>query len=142
MNLLQQVKNQHLAARKAQDTLAIGELSLVLSEITNREKGAVKTEITDDVVISILKKRIEGHRELIEIKKSSNRDTSPEEGAIALLQKLLPAELSREELETAVAEIAGDVRDIKQMKQISTQLKERGLLFDNRMLAEILKKTK
>lgn len=139
MTLQQQIRDRHLTARKAQDAFTLGELSLVLSEITNREKGTTRTEITDEVITAILKKRIEGHRELIAVKQGANRDTTPEENAIALLQGFLPAELSREELEAIVLEITGGPKDIKQMKQVSAQLKDRGLAFDNRMLAEILK---
>ncbi|HEY9629505.1 MAG TPA: GatB/YqeY domain-containing protein, partial [Coleofasciculaceae cyanobacterium] len=124
-------------SRKARDSQAVGILSITISDIQAAEKRNVV--ITDDVVISLIKKQLESLAELQQAKKRVGRDIQEEETAQQLLQTFLPQELSREQLEAEVSALVGDKRDIKQMKQVSADLKSKGLAFDNKILAEILK---
>lgn len=139
MAILDQIKAQHLASRKARDAVATGVLSVVLSEIQVREKAKAAGDITDDVVIAIIKKQIESTSELLEAKRQAHRSTAEEEKSLEVLQSLLPSELSREELEAEITAIVGNQRDVKLIKPVITQLKAKGLAFDNKMLSDIMK---
>jgi uncharacterized protein YqeY len=137
MSKLDEIREAYNRSRKARDSQAVGILSITISDIQAAEKRNVV--ITDDVVISLIKKQLESLAELQQAKKRVGRDIQEEETAQQLLQTFLPQELSREQLEAEVSALVGDKRDIKQMKQVSADLKSKGLAFDNKILAEILK---
>lgn len=139
MTILDQVKAQHLASRKAKDAVATGVLSVVLSEVQVREKAKAAGAVTDDVVIGIIKKQIESTSELLEAKRQANRSIEEEERSLEVLRELLPSELSREELEAEVTAIVGNQRDVKLIKSVISQLKAKQLAFDNKMLSDIMK---
>lgn len=139
MAILDQVKAQHLASRKAKDAVAIGVLSVVLSEIQVREKAKEASAITDDVVIAVIKKQIESTSELLAAKRKANRSTAEEEKSLEVLKRLLPSELSREALEAEITAIVGEQRDVKLIKSVISQLKAKQLAFDNKMLSEIMR---
>lgn len=139
MAILDQIKAQHLASRKAKDTIATGVLSVVLSEVQVREKAKEAGAITDDVVVAVIKKQIESTSELLDAKRKANRLTEEEEKSLEVLKSLLPSELSREELEAEITAIVGQQRDVKLIKPVMTQLKAKGLAFDNKMLSDIMR---
>lgn len=139
MSLLDHVKAQHLASRKAKDAVATGVLSIVLSEVQVREKAKEAGAITDEVVVSVIKKQIESTKELLEAKRKANRPINEEERSLEILRALLPSELSRAELEAEITELVGNQRDVKLIKPLMTQLKAKGLAFDNKMLSDIMK---
>lgn len=139
MAILDQVKAQHLASRKARDAVAAGVLSVVLSEIQVREKAKEAGAVTDDVVIAVIKKQMESTSELLAAKQKADRSTDEEEKSLEVLKSLLPAELSREELEAEVTAIVGEQREVKLIKSVISQLKAKQLTFDNKMLSDIMK---
>ena len=102
------------SARKSQDKAGILLLGTVLSEVKNK-KIELKRDPTDADVIDVLRKSIKRRRESVEMYTKGNRQdlADKESSEAAALEKYLPAQVSDEELRTAVrAAIAGGATQI------------------------------
>jgi uncharacterized protein len=102
------------SSRKAQDKAATLLLGTVLSEVKNK-KIELRREPTDADVIDVLRKSIKRRRESVEMYTKGNRQdlADKETSEAAALEKYLPAQVSDEELRTAVrAAIAGGATQI------------------------------
>ena len=102
------------SSRKAQDKPATLLLGTVLSEVKNK-KIELRREPTDADVIDVLRKSIKRRRESVEMyTKGARKDLADKESSeAAALEKYLPAQVSDEELRTAVrAAIAGGATQI------------------------------
>ena len=102
------------SARKSQDKAGTLLLSTVLSEIKNK-KIELRREPADADVIDVLRKSIKRRRESVEMyTKGGRKDLADKETAEATaLEKYLPAQVSEDELRTAVrAAIAGGATQI------------------------------
>jgi uncharacterized protein len=112
--LLARLQGDLNSARKSQDKAGTLLLSTVLSEIKNK-KIELRRDPSDADVIDVLRKSIKKRRESVELYKKGNRnDLAEKEAAEATaLEKYLPAQVSDEELRTAVkAAIAGGATQI------------------------------
>jgi uncharacterized protein len=112
--LLARLQGDLNSARKSQDKAGTLLLSTVLSEIKNK-KIELRRDPSDADVIDVLRKSIKKRRESVELYKKGNRnDLAEKEAAEAsALEKYLPAQVSDEELRTAVkAAIAGGATQI------------------------------
>jgi uncharacterized protein len=112
--LLARIQGDLNSARKSQDKPGTLLLGTVLSEIKNR-KIELRREPTDDEVIDVLRKSIKRRRESVEMyTKGGRADLADKETAeAAALEKYLPAQVSQDELRTAVkAAIAGGAKQI------------------------------
>ena len=112
--LLARLQGDLNAARKSQDKPATLLLSTVLSEVKNK-KIELRRDPTDADVIDVLRKSIKRRRESVEMYTKGNRsDLADKESAeAAALEKYLPAQVSEDELRTAVrAAIAGGATQI------------------------------
>ncbi|MGI8402993.1 MAG: GatB/YqeY domain-containing protein [Gemmatimonadaceae bacterium] len=102
------------SARKSQDKAAVLLLGTVLSEVKNK-KIELRRDPTDLDVIDVLRKSIKRRRESVEMYTKGNRQdlADKESSEAAALEKYLPAQVSDEELRTAVrAAIAGGATQI------------------------------
>jgi uncharacterized protein YqeY len=102
------------SARKSQDKAGVLLLGTVLSEVKNK-KIELKRDPTDVDVIDVLRKSIKRRRESVEMYTKGNRQdlADKESSEAAALEKYLPAQVSDEELRTAVrAAIAGGATQI------------------------------
>jgi uncharacterized protein YqeY len=102
------------SARKSQDKAGILLLGTVLSEVKNK-KIELRRDPTDADVIDVLRKSIKRRRESVEMYTKGNRQdlADKESSEAAALEKYLPAQVSDEELRTAVrAAIAGGATQI------------------------------
>ena len=102
------------SSRKAQDKAATLLLGTVLSEVKNK-KIELRRDPTDADVIDVLRKSIKRRRESVEMyTKGARKDLADKESSeAAALEKYLPAQVSDEELRTAVrAAIAGGATQI------------------------------
>ena len=102
------------SSRKAQDKAATLLLGTVLSEVKNK-KIELRREPTDADVIDVIRKSIKRRRESVEMyTKGDRKDLADKESSeAAALEKYLPAQVSDEELRTAVrAAIAGGATQI------------------------------
>jgi uncharacterized protein len=102
------------SARKSQDKAGILLLGTVLSEVKNK-KIELRRDPTDADVIDVLRKSIKRRRESVEMYTKGNRQdlADKESSEAAALEKYLPAQVSDEELRSAVrAAIAGGATQI------------------------------
>ena len=112
--LLARLQGDLNLARKSQDKAGTLLLSTVLSEIKNK-KIELRREPADADVIDVLRKSIKRRRESVEMyTKGGRKDLADKETAEATaLEKYLPAQVSEDELRTAVrAAIAGGATQI------------------------------
>jgi uncharacterized protein YqeY len=112
--LLARLQGDLNSARKSQDKAGTLLLSTVLAEIKNK-KIELRRDPADADVIDVLRKSIKKRRESVDLYKKGNRnDLADKEAAEATaLEKYLPAQVSDEELRTAVkAAIAGGATQI------------------------------
>lgn len=102
------------AARKGQDKPATLLLSSTLAEVRNRSIE-LKRDVTDDDVIEVIRRGIKKRRESIEIYEKAGRTelAATERAEVGLLEKYLPAQVSADEIRTAVrAAIAGGASNV------------------------------
>ncbi|HJP85262.1 MAG TPA: GatB/YqeY domain-containing protein [Gemmatimonadaceae bacterium] len=101
-------------ARKSQDKAGTLLLGTVLSEIKNK-KIELRRDPTDADVIDVLRKSIKKRRESIELYQKGNRPelAQKEANEAAALEKYLPAQVSDDEIRSAVkTAIAGGATQI------------------------------
>ena len=115
MSALQaRLQSELTAARKSQDKPATLLLGTTLSEVKNRAIE-LKRDLTDDDVIDVIRKGIKKRRESIEMfEKGGRQDAADKERAeVGMLEKYLPAQVSSDEIRTAVkAAIAGGANNV------------------------------
>ncbi len=112
--LLARLQGDLNSARKSQDKAGTLLLSTVLSEIKNK-KIELRRDPVDADVIDVLRKSIKRRRESIEMYTKGNRPdlADKETSEAAALEKYLPAQVSDDELRSAVrAAIAGGATQI------------------------------
>lgn len=116
------------AARKAQDKPRILVLGTILADAKNR-RIELRRDLTDEEVVDVLRKGIKRRRESVEMyQKASRADLVDKENAeIAVLDQYLPAQVSGDEIRTAVkAAIAGGATNIGAvMSKVMPQFKGR-----------------
>ena len=112
--LLARLQGDLNSARKSQDKAGTLLLGTVLSEIKNK-KIELRRDPTDADVIDVLRKSIKKRRESVEMYvKGKRTDLADKESAeAAALEKYLPAQVSEDEIRSAVkAAIAGGAKQI------------------------------
>lgn len=112
--LLARLQGDLNSARKSQDKAGTLLLGTVLSEIKNK-KIELRRDPTDADVVDVLRKSIKKRRESIELYQKGNRPelAQKESAEAAALEKYLPAQVSDDEIRTAVkAAIAGGAKQI------------------------------
>jgi uncharacterized protein len=112
--LLARLQGDLNSARKSQDKAGTLLLGTVLSEIKNK-KIELRRDPTDADVVDVLRKSIKKRRESVELYQKGNRPelAQKESAEAAALEKYLPAQVSDDEIRTAVkAAIAGGATQI------------------------------
>jgi hypothetical protein len=113
-DLLARMQGDLNSARKSQDKAGTLLLSTVISEVKNK-KIELRRDPTDADVIDVIRKSIKRRKESVEMYTKGNRSdlADKETSEAAALEKYLPAQVSDEELRTAVkAAIAGGANQI------------------------------
>ena len=112
--LLARMQGDLNSARKSQDKAGTLLLSTVLSEVKNK-KIELRRDPTDADVIDVIRKSIKRRKESAEMYGKGNRSdlADKETSEAAALEKYLPAQVSDDELRSAVkAAIAGGAKQI------------------------------
>lgn len=126
------LKDALTAAMIARDSVAVATLRLILAalkdrDIAARSKGGV-SGITDEAILELLQSMIRQRRESIDLYRTAERlDLAQKEAEeIEIIERFLPAQLSEEEVETAVNETIAelDARSLKDMGRTMAALKE------------------
>ena len=112
--LLDRIQADLVTARKAQDKPRTLLLSTLLSEAKNK-RIELQRDLTDDDVVDVVRKAIKRRRESIEMFLGAKREdlVAKERAEAEMLDVYLPAQVSQDELRTAVrAAIAGGAGNI------------------------------
>jgi uncharacterized protein YqeY len=112
VSLLDDLKARVTAAVKAGDTPTRDTLRTVIGE-AQMEALRRKADVTDDVVLGVVRKGVAGLRETIPLAKKDGRDTAAQEAELALLEALLPKAWDREAVAAALAAVRDELRAAK-----------------------------
>ncbi len=109
MRLTETLAAELKAAMKAQDSVTVSTIRLLLSDIkyAEIEKGS---QIADDEVVAVIKRSVKKRKEAIDMYVKGGRDelAEAEKEEMAVLKKYLPDEMSDEDIAVIVREcIAG-----------------------------------
>lgn len=112
MSLYDDLKTRVNTAVKGGDARTRDTLRTVLGE-AQAEAVRRKGEVTDDVVLGVVKKAVAGLKETIPLAKKGGRDTAQQEAELALLEALLPKAWDRGVIAAALAEVRDELRAAK-----------------------------
>lgn len=112
MSLHDDLKARVNAAVKAGDAATRDTFRTVLGE-AQMEALRRKGDVTDDVVLGVVRKGVAGLKETIPLAKKDGRDTAAQEAELALLETLLPKAWDRAAIEAALAPHRDDLRAAK-----------------------------
>ncbi|RMG59390.1 MAG: GatB/YqeY domain-containing protein [Deltaproteobacteria bacterium] len=121
MSLLEKIREDMKSATKSRDLVALSALRMALSALKNREIE-LRKELDDAEVVRVISSLIKQRKESIELYEKGEREdlAEKERKEIEVLQKYLPPELSREELEKIVRETISEVgaASVKEMGKV------------------------
>jgi len=112
VSLHDDLKARVTAAVKAGDAATRDTLRTVIGE-AQMEALRRKADVTDDVVLGVVRKGVAGLRETIPLAKKDGRDTTAQEAELAMLEALLPKAWDREAVAAALAAVRDEVRAAK-----------------------------
>ena len=144
MALREQIMADIKSAMKSKDQVRLGTLRFLNSAIKNREIDSRPNELTEDDVLSVIKKAVKQRKESIEQYQQAGRAdlAEKEESELAVLSDYLPAELGRDKVEEVVAAVIADLGadSIKMMGAVMKEAIQRcGGAADNKVVSEIVK---
>ncbi len=137
------IKENLTMALKGGDKDRAGVLRLLLAELNNKQKekfGGKPQPLADEDALAVLQKEAKKRREAIELFKKGNRDdlVKKDEAELKIIEEYLPKQLSREEVEKVVDDLAakgaGDFNSL--MKEAMKELKGKA---DGKVVSEIVK---
>jgi len=125
--LRQQIADEVVTAMKKHDTVRLGVLRYILSEIKNKEID-LKHELNDDEALEILRREVKRRTEAIEqFKKAGRTDiVENEQSELKIIETFLPQQMSDAEVEQAVDRIYSSCQTIdfgSLMKSVMQELK-------------------
>jgi len=100
------------AAVKAGDAATRDTLRTVLGE-AQMEALRRKGEVSDEIVLGVVKKGVAGLKETIPLAKKDGRDTATQEAELALLEALLPKAWDRAAITAALEPVRDELRAAK-----------------------------
>lgn len=141
----QKINGDLKVALKSGDQLVLDVLRLLNSAFVNKsiEKRGKKLpeELTEDEVLEILNREVKKRREAAELYRKGNRQdlAEKEERETMIIQKYLPAQLGREEVEKKIEDILSKT-GVKEfglaMREVLKELKGKA---DAKLISEIIK---
>lgn len=141
--MFEQITKDLTAAMKAQDSFKLSVLRMLKSSLKNEEINK-KSPLTDEDVLSVIKKQVKMRKDSKEEYLSYNREDFADslEKEIEILNAYLPRELTKEELEQIIDETIKELKPdgLKGMgmviKAVSTKC---GVTADMKLVSTIVK---
>ncbi len=144
MSLKQQVMEQIKAAMKSKDKVALESLRAIKSELLLLETGGGDVTITEEQELKILQKLVKQRKDSAALYLEQNRSdlADPELAQATVIATFLPEQMSKEEVETAIIEIAQRIgaetmADMGKMMGIAS--KELGAKTDGKTISSIVR---
>lgn len=127
------IKNEQISAMKAGDKPRLAAVRLILAKLKDRDielRTATSAPASDDaLVIDVLQKMAKQRRESIEMYEQGGRSelAEQEKGELAVIEEFLPAQLSDNEVKSAIEAIKAELgaESIKDMGKVMAALKDR-----------------
>ena len=144
MSLREKILEELSVSMKQRDKAKVKTLRFINSAIKNKEIEIRPKDLTDEHVISVLKKQIKQINESLEhYKKAGYKDqVKEEEFQISVLQSYLPEDLSSEDLKKAVLEAIAETKanSIKDMGLVmkTVMAKTKGLA-EGKVLSQMVR---
>lgn len=143
MSIRDDLKRSLVESAKARDQIRLDTVRSIQSAVRYKEIEK-RGELTELEILSVIRTLCKQHRESIEQFKKGGREdlASKEERELGILEKYLPAQLSREEIEKVVKQVvaetgakgAGDLGRV--MKEAMKQLAGKA---DGKIVSEVVK---
>jgi uncharacterized protein YqeY len=130
-------------AFKAKEDAKKNALNYMIAQIKNKQIEAQR-ELSDDEVISLIKKEIKSRQEAIDFLQKANKldDVASEQRVIDILNVYLPAMMPIEELETLVKKTVADLGITDAARQrgeiVKAIMAEHKAVVDGKMLQEVI----
>lgn len=143
MSLEQRVFDDYKQAFKDKDETKKGILNYIVAQLKNKKIEQQK-ELTDDEVISVIKKEMKARNEAIEYLEKAGKvdDITIEKSNIAVLQEYVPQMMSEEQLRALVTQTIADqgVSDLKaeRGKVVGAIMASHKAVVDGKMLNDII----
>lgn len=144
MSIKQQVMTDMKDAMKAKDQLKLSTLRMLNSAIKNKEIEVRPNEISDQEVISVVKKLVKQRQEAMEQFRAGGRDEMADKEAAEakVLEIYLPPQLSEEQITKIVEEViaATGASSMKDMGGVMKQVNEKCEgAADGKLVSQIVK---
>ncbi len=144
MALLEKINSDLKEAMKAKDSVKVGTLRMVVSDIKYAKIEKMK-EMDDGDIIAVIQKAIKSRKDSAEQYKNAQRPelAMKEEAEIAVLEVYLPEQMSSEEIEKIIRSVVRDIgatgaKDMgKVMQKLMPLVKGKA---DGKLVNEIVKK--
>ncbi|WP_068597480.1 GatB/YqeY domain-containing protein [Vaginella massiliensis] len=145
MSLETQIMDQMKTAMKEKNTIALEALRAIKSEIILAKTAGTQTEFTEENEIALLQKLVKQRKEAAEQFGANNRPELEEKELkqAEIIQSFLPAQLSAEELESALKTIIAELgaNSAKDMgKVMGTASKQLAGKAEGKLISETVKK--
>lgn len=145
MRLETQILDQMKTAMKEKNTIALEALRAIKSEIILAKTAGTQTEFTEENEIALLQKLVKQRKEAAEQFGANNRPELEEKELkqAEIIQSFLPAQLSAEELESALKTIIAELgaTSAKDMgKVMGTASKQLAGKAEGKLISETVKK--
>ena len=144
MEIRERIMADMKSAMKDKDQVRLDTVRFLQSAIKNREIEARPNAITADDVLAVIKKLVKQRKESIEqFQNASRQDLADKEKAeLKILETYLPAQLSKEQIESIVGATIAEVKasSIKDMGTVMKAVlaKTQGAA-DNKIVSEVIK---
>lgn len=144
MKLKEQIMADIKDAMKSKESVRLGTLRFLNSAIKNKEIDARPNELTEDDVLSVIKKAVKQRKESIEQYQQADRVdlVEKEQAELAVLSQYLPEEMSREKVEEVVTQVIQDL-NADSIKMMGAVMKETIVRCqgsaDNKVVSEVVK---
>lgn len=144
MEILPKIMNEIKEAMRSKDSVKLGTLRFLQAAVKNREIEMRPTPITDDEVMSVIKKLVKQRKESIEQYKAGNRqDLVDQEAAeLKILETYMPSQMTKEQVEKLVVDVmtALNAKTIKDMGAVMKEvLAKSGGAADNKLVSELVR---
>lgn len=141
MSLKTTLQEDLKSAMKSGDGTRVGVLRLIISAVKNKEIEKKKEPLPDEDVMQVLTTEAKKRKDSIDAFTKANRKdlADKEQAELAVIQKYLPAQMSREEVEKRVAAIVKKVGSKEMgpvMKAVMAELRGKA---DSAMINEAVK---
>lgn len=134
--LMQQMKE----AMKARDSVRVGTIRYLLSEVKNAEID--QGELTEEAITKLITKQVKQMKDALKDFEAAGRDeiVAEETAKIAILEEFLPEQMSDEELDAVVAKVVSTTEEKNMGKLIGMVMGKVAGQADGNRVASAVKK--